>query len=145
MPQKKKKVPTNARQKKEATINACIDLTATSSIAGQALDALSSQDKQVVKEKISKTLKKAINKNVKDVVLDVAHKECLDQMNMANLTRSVVPVTSMVHQLKPTMLQLEDSERALKVGDYVEVLYEYTRSNSGCPTRQRRPTHRGSI
>jgi hypothetical protein len=91
MPQKKKKVPTNARQKKEATINACIDLTATSSIAGQALDALSSQDKLVVKEKISKTLKKAINKNVKDVVLDVPHKECLDQMNMAHLTRSVVP------------------------------------------------------
>jgi hypothetical protein len=78
-----------------------------------------------VKDKISKTLKKAINRNVKDVVLDVAHKECLDRMNMANLTRSVVPVTSMVHQLKPTMLQLEDSERAIKVGDYVEVLYEY--------------------
>ena len=100
-------------------------MTATDSIAGQALDALSSQDKQVVKDQISKTLKKAINKNVKDVVLDVAHKECLDRMNMENLTRSVVPVRSMVHKLKPTMLQLEDSERAIKVGDYVEVLYEY--------------------
>jgi hypothetical protein len=53
-------------------MKACIDLTANSSIAGQALEALSSQDKQVVKDKISKTLKKAINKNVKDVVLDVA-------------------------------------------------------------------------
>jgi hypothetical protein len=111
--------------KKNETINACIDLTATGSIAGQALDALSSEDKQVVKDKISKTLKKAINKNVKDVVLDVAHKEVLDRMNMENLTLSVVPITSMVHELKPTMLQLEDSDRAIKVGDYVEVLYEY--------------------
>jgi hypothetical protein len=106
-------------------MNACIDLTSTSSIAGQALEALSSQDKQVVKDKISKTLKKAINKNVKDVVLDVAPKECLEQMNTRHLTLSIVPVASMVHQLKPTMLQLEDSERAIKVGDYVEVLYEY--------------------
>jgi hypothetical protein len=125
MLQEKNKVPIKARQRKEATINACIDLTATNSIAGQALDALSSQDKQVVKDKISKTLKKAINKNAKDVVWDVAHKECLEQMNTQHLTLSVVPVASMVHQLKPTMLQLEDSERAIKVGDYVEVLYEY--------------------
>jgi hypothetical protein len=122
---KKKKAVSNARRNKEATINACIDLTATGSIAGQALDALSSQDKLVVKEKIAKTLKKAINKNVKDVVLDVAHKECLDQLNMFHLTKSVVPVTTMVHQLKPTMLQLENSERAIKIGDYVEVLYDY--------------------
>ncbi len=69
MPKKKKKAPANARQKKEATINACIDLTATGSIAGQALDGLSSQDKLVVKEKIAKTLKKAINKNVDDPFL----------------------------------------------------------------------------
>ena len=69
LPKKKKKAPTNARQKKEATINACIDLTATGSIAGQALDGLSSQDKLVVKEKIAKTLKKAINKNVDDPFL----------------------------------------------------------------------------
>ncbi len=79
-----------ARQSNEATMKACIDLTANNSIAGQALDALSSQDKQVVKDKISKTLKKAINKNVKDVVLDVAHKECLEIMNTRHLTLSVV-------------------------------------------------------
>jgi hypothetical protein len=51
----KKKGPIKARQSKEATMKACIDLTATSSIAGQALEALSSQDQQVVKDKISKT------------------------------------------------------------------------------------------
>ena len=57
-------------------------------------------------------------------MLDVAHKDFLEEMNAKHLTLSVVPVASMVHQLKPTMLQLEDSERAIKVGDYVEVLYE---------------------
>ncbi len=60
-----------ARHNKEATMEACIDLTATNSIAGQALEGLSSKDKFVIKEKIAKTLKKAINKCVKDVVLGV--------------------------------------------------------------------------
>jgi hypothetical protein len=46
-------------------------------------------------------------------------------MNTQHLTLSVVLAASMVHKLKPTMLQLEDTERAIKVGDYVEVLYEY--------------------
>jgi hypothetical protein len=75
---RKKRAPIKRRQKSEATINACIDMAATNSIAGQALEALSSNDKLKVQETISKTLKKATNKNVKDVVLDVAHKEILD-------------------------------------------------------------------
>jgi hypothetical protein len=32
----------------------------------------------------------------------------------------------MIHKLKPTMKQLLDTEGQIKVGDYVEVLYEYT-------------------
>jgi hypothetical protein len=125
-PNFQEKNPGKARQKTEATMAACIDLTASNSIAGQTLETLSSTNKLVVKEKIAKTLIKAINKNVKDVVLDVAHKEVLEEMNTKHLTLlSVVPSASMVHKLKPTMLQLLDTERAIKVGDWIEVVYEY--------------------
>ncbi len=65
---------------------------------------------------------------MKYVVLDVAHREVLDAMNAKHLTLSVVPATTMVHKLKPTMQQLLDTERAIKVRDWVEVLHEYAPS-----------------
>jgi hypothetical protein len=46
-------------------------------------------------------------------------------MNLQHLTLSVVSPSTMVHKLKPTMLQLLDTERTIKVGDWVEVMYEY--------------------
>ena len=55
-------------------------------------------------------------------------------MNVRHLTLSVVPACNMIHPLKPTMKQLLDTEGQIKVGDYVEVLYEYapgTCSNGG--------------
>ncbi len=57
--------------------------------------------------------------------MDVAHRDVLDAMNTKHLTLSVVPATTMVHKLKPTMQQLLHTERAIKVGDWVEVQYEY--------------------
>jgi hypothetical protein len=104
---------------------ACIDLTSSTSIAGKTQDTLSSENKEAVTAKIQKTLKKSINKNVKDAVLDVAHREALEELNTKHLTLSVVPTSHMIHKLKPTMQQLFDTERAIKVGDWVEVLYEY--------------------
>ncbi len=91
---------------------ACIDLTSSNSIAGKTLHTLTSENKLAANAKIQKTLKKTINKNVKDVVLNV-----LKEMNTKHLTLSVVPASNMVHKLKPTMQQLLDTERAIKVGD----------------------------
>ncbi len=74
---------------------------------------------------INNTLKTKINKEVKNTILDVAHRELLDRMNCEHLTKSVARADTMVHALKPTMLALMDTVHAIKVGDWVEVLYDY--------------------
>ncbi len=106
-------------------VAACIDLTSADSIAGKTIDALSVENKEAFNLKIHKNLKKSINKNVKDLVLGVAHNKALEDMNMKHLALSVVPAAQMIHTLKPNMKQLYDTEGQIKVGDYVEVLYEY--------------------
>jgi hypothetical protein len=57
--------------------------------------------------------------------LEEAHRQVLDIWNTKHLTCSVVSPLDMVHKLKPTMQQLLGIENAIKVGDFVEVLYEY--------------------
>ena len=57
--------------------------------------------------------------------MDVAHQEQLAELNCRHLTRSVDKVQTMVHRLKPTMSELLGTNHAIKVGDWVEVLYEY--------------------
>jgi hypothetical protein len=74
---------------------------------------------------INKTLKKKINKVVKDTILDIAHRELLDDLLMKHLTLSVAPAEEMVHYLKPTMQELMFTNNVIKVGDWVEVLYDY--------------------
>ncbi len=109
----------------DVTVAACIDLTSASSIAGKTLDTLSVENKEAFNSKIHKNLKKSIDKNMKDVVLGVAHSKALEDMNIKHLTLSVVPTSQMIHKLKPTMKQLFDTEGQIKVGGCVKVLYEY--------------------
>jgi hypothetical protein len=109
----------------DSTVAACIDLTPASSIAGKTIDDLSVENKEAFHSTIHKNLKKSINKNVKDLVLGVAHSKALEDINMKHLALSVVPAAQMIHKLKPTMKQLFDTEGQIKIGDYVEVLYEY--------------------
>jgi hypothetical protein len=109
----------------DLTVAACIDLTSASSIAGKTIETLSVENKEAFHSKIQHNLKKTINKNVKDLVLGVAHSKALEEMNMKHLALSVVPTTQMIHKLKATMKQLYDTEGRIKIGDYVEVQYEY--------------------
>ena len=103
----------------------CIDLTSTTSITGKTLDSLTDEQKQTVSAKVDKTIKKTINQKVKSVVLEEAHRQVLEIFNIKHLTYSVMPTTAMVHKLKPTMKELLGTENAIKVGDFVEVMYEY--------------------
>ena len=103
----------------------CIDLTGPKSVARTTLDGLSDLNKLEVDKEINKTLKKKINKEVKDTILDIAHRQLLDDLLMKHLTLSVAPAESMVHHLKPTMQELMLTDNAIKVGDWVEVLYDY--------------------
>ena len=82
----------------------------------QTLDGMSASQQGQAKEAIGKTLKTKINKEVKNTLLDVAHKEKLALLNIEYLTRRVAPAASMLHPLKPTMEQLMGSLHAIKVG-----------------------------
>ena len=86
---------------------------------------MSESRKLEVDIEINKNLKKKINKEVKDTILDIAHRELLDDLLMKHLTLSVAPAEAMVHYLKPTMQDLMGMKNAIKVGDWVEGLYDY--------------------
>ncbi len=107
------------------SLSDCIDLTGKSSVARKTHDGMTASNKRDAEDKIANTLQTKINKEVKSTLLDVAHRDKLRQLNCEYLTRSVVPASKMVHNLKPTMEKLMGTHHAIKVGDYVEVLCEY--------------------
>ncbi len=106
-------------------LSSCIDMTGPKSIARTTLAGMSETHKGEVDQEINKSLKMKINKEVKGVIVDIAHRELLDNLLMKHLTMSVEPVSAMVHNLKPTMQALMGTLNSIKVGDWVEVLYEY--------------------
>ena len=103
----------------------CIDLAGGESVARITLAGMNEEDKLAVDKQIEKTLKAKINKEVKGAILDVAHRELLEKLNVEHLTNSVPEPQEMIHALKPTLAALLQTEYALKVGDWVEVLCEY--------------------
>jgi hypothetical protein len=104
---------------------ACIDLSGDKSVARLTLEGMSAEDKLAVDHQIEKTLKAKNNKEVKGTILNVAHREQLDLLNIEHLTKSGVETGDMIHPLKPTMEKLLRTDHAIKFGDWVEVLYEY--------------------
>jgi hypothetical protein len=52
----------------------CIDLAGETSVARVTLAGMTAENKLVVDQKIEKTLKAKINKEVKGTILDVAHR-----------------------------------------------------------------------
>ncbi len=93
----------------------CINLTGAKSVARTTHDSMSDKNRDEASEEINKTLKTKINKEVKHTLLDIVHREKLDQLNCAHLTKSVSPASAMVHPLKPTLEQLVGIHHALKV------------------------------
>jgi hypothetical protein len=119
--QKKRRAPSKTKKKKQVDITACIDLTGPKSVARFTLDGLSESNKRVVDNEINKTLKAKINKEVKNTILDVAHRELLDRLNCEQLTKNVARAEMMVDVLKPNLLSLMGTIHAIKVSDWVEV------------------------
>ncbi len=115
-------------------MSSCVNLSGAKSIARSTLDGLSESNKLQVDVQMNLSLKKKINKEVKGTILDVAHRELLDELLIKHLTLSVIPAENMVHCLKSTMQELMGTNHEIKVGDWVEVLYDYapgTCSDSG--------------
>jgi hypothetical protein len=86
---------------------------------------MSDNKRSSIDKKIGSSLQTKLNKDVRDAILDEAHSELLAKLNCEHRTKSVVSVTTMMHPLKPTMDKLMGTTHALKVGDWVEVLYAY--------------------
>jgi hypothetical protein len=58
----------------------CLDLTGPKSVARTTLDGMTDSNKLEVDKELNKTLKKKINKEVKDTILDIAHRKLLDDL-----------------------------------------------------------------
>ena len=101
-------------------------MTGPESIARKTLSGMSATHKGEVDDQLNKTLKKKINREVKGVIVDIANRELLDNLFMEHLTKSVAPLSEMVHFLKPTMQALMGTLNTIKVGVWVEVLYSLT-------------------
>ncbi len=105
----------------------CIDFAGKKYVARVTLEGMSAENKLAVDQQIEKTLKTKINKELKDTILNVAHREQLKLLNVEHLTKkSVVETGEMTHPLKPTLDKLLRSDHALKVGDWCEMLYKYS-------------------
>jgi hypothetical protein len=110
---------------------------------GMDEDSLNAVNKQI-KTKVKATL----NNEVKAALLDEKHRELLARMNCEHRAKSVASLNAMVHKLKPTLGKLLGTNHAIKVGDWVEVLYEYCQGHGtllcwvsirrGCGERWRR-------
>jgi hypothetical protein len=111
------------RTKAKLSLSDAIDLTGAKSVARQTHDSLSVQNKEAANQQSAKTLKTKINKETKDILLDVAHREKLDLLNCEHLTKSVVPVSTMIHPLKLTMEQLMNTQHALKVASTLVFIF----------------------
>jgi hypothetical protein len=113
----------NYKKKGQTEKEVCrIDLAGDKSVARLTLEGMSAEKKHAVDEK---TLKAKIYKEVKGTILNIAHREQLELLNIEHLTKSVVEIGEMIHPLKPTIEKLLQTDHAIKVGDWVEVLCEY--------------------
>jgi hypothetical protein len=104
-----------AKPKEKLSLSDCMDLTGAKSVARTTYDGLSEENKAAATEEIKKTLKTKINKEVKNTLLDIAHREKLDVLNCEHLTKSVSPPSEVIHPLKPTLEQFVGTHHAWKV------------------------------
>jgi hypothetical protein len=83
---------------------ACIDLSGEKSMERVTLESMSVANKHAVDVQIEKTLKGKINMEVKGTILNVAHREQLELMNIEHLTKNVVETGEMMSCYERTML-----------------------------------------
>ncbi len=89
------------------------------------MEGMDEDSLKAVDKRIQTKVKATLNTEVKAALLDEKHRELLAKMNCEFRAKAVAPVNSMVHKLKPTLGKLLGTQHAIKVGDWVEVLFEY--------------------
>jgi hypothetical protein len=89
------------------------------------MEGMDEDSLKAVDKRIKTKMKATLNNEVKAALLDEKHRELLARMNCEYRSKSVSSVNAMVHKLKPTLGKLLGTQHAIKVGDWVEVLYEY--------------------
>jgi hypothetical protein len=123
--QKKVRAKTKRLEKSSLSLPQCIDLTGPKSIARQTMEGMDEDSLMAVDKRIKTKVKATLNNEVKAALLDEKHRQLLATMNCEYRTKAVAPVNAMVHKLKPTLGKLLGTQHAIKVRDWVEVLYEY--------------------
>jgi hypothetical protein len=91
--QKKRNAKKKSKKQGSLSLSDCIALTGAKSMARTTHDGMSVENKIAANDKISKTLKTKINKEVKNTIPDIAHREQLERLNCEHLTKSVPHLT----------------------------------------------------
>jgi hypothetical protein len=109
------KISTAARERVEAVI----DLTTASSIAGKHMETMDDSSRGAVIELAQKNHRKLENKNVKAAVLEVQYAGLCHEAFLQHLQGKVTTPTAMQHPRRPTLIENLAILAKLKIGDWV--------------------------
>jgi hypothetical protein len=102
-----------------------LDSTTAQCVAGQHLATMSDASRASVAQKLSKTVKSARNKAVKQAVLEEEYTTKVVACTVAHLKQNQSTVSTMVHVRRKTLFE-EGINAVLKVGDWVQIEPDYS-------------------
>jgi hypothetical protein len=100
-----RKKPTKLSKAARDRIEAVIDLTAASSIAGKHIESMDDSARCAVIEMAQKNHRKVENKNVKAAVLEVQYAALCRDTFVKHLQAKVIPTKAMQHTRRPHLLR----------------------------------------
>jgi hypothetical protein len=111
--------PTKITKASRGQVEAVIDLTAASSIAGKHIQSMDEGSRSAVIELAQKHHRKLENKNVKAAVLEVQYATLCQDAFVKHLRAKVTPPLAMQHARRPTLMENQAILAKLKIGDWV--------------------------
>ena len=114
-----RKKPTKINTAARDRIEAVIDLTTASSIAGKHIDSMDDSSRCAVIELAQKNHRKLENKNVKAAVLEVQYAGLCREAFLQHLQAKVTPANAMQHPRRPTLMENQATLAKLTIGDWV--------------------------
>jgi hypothetical protein len=113
------KKPTKISKASRERIEAVIDLTAASSIAGKHIESMDESARYAVIEMAQKNHLKLENKNIKAAVLEVQYATLCRDAFLQHLSAKVTPPMAMQHARRPTLMENQATLAKLKIGDWI--------------------------
>ena len=106
---------------KRAKLHDIVDLTSTTCIAGKHIKTMNATDKNLVVDKLAKSVKRNENKTVKAAVLAVRYEAACQAAFVKHLEQQKKTVSDMVHEKRKSIVEEQGFLATIKIGDWVEV------------------------